>query len=278
MGWLAKTPDRKALLYHNITPSSYFAGTNEAFRDAAIAGRKQLSTLASLVPHGWGVSDYNCRELAEAGWSQPRVLPIVFEPRRYNVRPDRRTLTQWQGGLNVLFVGRLSPNKRHEDLVLTFYHLKRLVRPDARLLLVGSWHDTRPYLEYLRALVDRLGLRDVVFAGHVDASELVAFYRAADVYLSMSEHEGFGVPLLESMHFSLPIVAYSAAAVPETLGGTGILFTSRDYRAVAELVAMLAEDESLRARVCERQQERLRDFLPNRAEERLRELLREVAA
>lgn len=182
-------------------------------------------------------------------------------------------LKRWQDGINVLFVGRVSPNKRFEDLILTFYYLKRLVRPDARLLLVGSARGMEPYLEFLQALVERLDLSDVIFTGHVSTAQLVAYYRCASIYLSMSEHEGFGMPLLESMHFGVPIVAYKMSAVPETLGGSGILVKGKEYAAVAELIGLLAEDGDLRARITERQRGRLQDFLPEKVEEHLRELL-----
>lgn len=271
--WLEQIPDRKVLIYHNITPHTYFDGISPVHREAALRGREQLDELRALVNVGWGVSEFNCRELAARGWTRLGVLPIVFEPQRYAVRPDRDVLRRWQAGVNVLFVGRISPNKRLEDLILTFCYLKRFVRPDARLFLVGSAKGLEPYLQFLQALVDRLGVSDAFFTGHVSTAQLAAYYQCASVYLSMSEHEGLGVPLLESMHFGVPIVAYKAAAVPETLEDSGILVTAKDHAAVAELIGLLVEDVDLRSRIVARQRERLQDFLPERVEERLRELL-----
>jgi len=276
MSWLEQVPDRKVVIYHNVTPHTYFAGVNELYFEAAQEGRRQLDRLRELAAAGWGVSTFNCQELAERGWTRLGVLPIIFDPQRYAVRPERKVLRRWQGGANVLFVGRVVPNKRFEDLILTFYYLERFVRPDAHLLLVGSTQNMEPYHEFLRALIARLGLPGVVFTGHVSTSQLVAYYQCASVYLSMSEHEGFGVPLLESMHFGVPIVAYEAAAVPETLGHSGVRITDKDYVAVAELMGLLVEDEGLRARIVARQRERLRDFLPEKVEERLRRLLRDL--
>ena len=276
MAWLRQIPDRKVLVYHNITPHTYFAGVNDVYLEAAQAGREQLDRLGMLTKVGWGDSTFNCQELAEHGWAHCEVLPIIFEPKRYAVRPDRKVLKQWQSGTNVLFVGRVSPNKRFEDLILTFHHLKRSVRPDARLLLAGSAQGMEPYVEFLQALVKHLGLSDVVFTDHVSTAQLVAYYRCASIYLSMSEHEGFGVPLLESMHFDLPIVAYGAGAVPETLGDSGVLVKTKDYPAVAELIGLLVEDESLRARIVARQRERLQAFLPKIVGVHLQELLRDL--
>ncbi|MFW6116243.1 MAG: glycosyltransferase family 4 protein [bacterium] len=276
--WLRQLPDRKVIVYHNITPHTYFAGINDVYFEAAKAGREQLGQLGDLIETAWGVSAFNCRELAECGWSKVGVLPIIFDPKRYRTRPHRRVLRRWEDGLNVLFVGRVSPNKCLEDLILTFHHLKGSVRPDARLLLVGSAKGMESYLEFLQALVSNLSLSGVVFAGHVSNAELVAYYRCADVYLSMSEHEGFGVPFLESMYFNVPVIAYKATAVPETLNGSGILVKEKDHPAIAGLIGLLDDDATLRNRVIAAQHDRLQDFLPAQLESRLRRLLLDLAA
>lgn len=276
LDWIGKVQARKVLVYHNVTPHRYFAGVSDAYLEAAKRGREQLACLRPLVEAGWGVSGFNCQELAAQGWARTDVLPIVFEPGRYAVRPARRVLRRYRDGPNVLFVGRVSPNKCLEDLISTFYHLKRRVMPDARLVLVGSALGTRTYLEYLRELTEQLGLSDVVFAGHVSTSELVAYYQTASVYLCMSEHEGFGVPFTESMHFGVPIIAYKGSAVPETLGGSGILVMTRDYPLIAELIGLVIEDEALRDRIVARQRVRLASFTPQAVRERLAALLRDL--
>lgn len=274
--WLSQIPARKVLVYHNITPPDYFYGINDTYMEAARAGREQLRRLSMLVEAGWGDSAFNTQELADCGWTHLGVLPLIFDPTRYKTRPDQGIMNRYRGRPNILFVGRVVPNKRFEGLLLVFYYLKQFVRPDVHLLLVGSARGMEPYLEFLQTLIKRLNLPDVTFAGHVSTSELVAYYRCADVYLSLSEHEGFGMPFLESMHFGVPIIAYKAAAIPETLGNSGILVTEKDYAAIAELIGLLLEDEALRERIIARQRERLRDFLPERVEERLRALLRDL--
>ncbi len=275
MRWLQSLSVHKVLVYHNITPHSYFGGVNFKFAQAARAGRAQLRDLVSLVEAGWGVSSYNCRELAAYGCVNLGVLPIVFDPARYAAFPDRATLKRYQDDrLNILFVGRVAPNKRFEDLLATFYYVKNRVCADARLLLVGSANGLSKYKTFLLELVDRLSLSDVVFAGHVSDARLFAYYRCADVYLSMSEHEGFGVPFVESMYFGVPIVAYDAAAVSETLGGSGILIKAKRHAAVAELIGLLGERPVWRESIVARQRERLQAFTCAQIEARLQELLR----
>lgn len=277
LDWLDRLPDRKVLIYHNITPYTYFVGINEAYLEAARIGREQLKLLSGRAEAGWGVSRYNAQELAECGWRHRGVLPLIFDPRRYQKRPDREIIRRWGKGINVLFVGRVVPNKRFEDVILTFYFFKRRVCPDARLILVGSAQGMEPYLEFLQALIGRLGLSsDVVFTGHVSTSQLIAYYRCASVFLCMSEHEGFGMPLLESMYFGIPIIAYKAAAVPETLGSSGILVTEKDYVAIAELIGLLLEDSTLRERIVYQQRERLKAFLPAQVKHQLITLLQDL--
>lgn len=276
LSWIYQLPAHKVLVYHNITPHTYFSGVNSVFEELTLAGRQQLPRLSTITMAGWGDSAFNCQELSEYGWKQVGVLPIVFDPTRYSVTPDRRTLKRLHGGFNLLFVGRVVPNKKFEDLILTFYYLKKFVRSDARLILVGSWDGMEPYLEFLQALVARLKILDVFFLGHVSSQVLMACYKSASVYLSMSEHEGFGVPLVESMYFGIPVVAYKAAAVPETLGKSGVLITTKDHRRVAELIGIIGEDQPLKDRIVAAQRERLESFEPDCVQEQLCALLQEL--
>jgi glycosyltransferase involved in cell wall biosynthesis len=275
MDWLARVPSRKVLIYHNITPHRFFKGINPVLYESARFGREQLSRLRPLFEIAWGDSAYDVDELLERGWSQVGVLPIVFDPKRYAVRPDPGVLGRYKDGPNMLFMGRLVPNKRVDDVILTYYHLKRIL-PDSRLLVVGSTRDGGPYASYLSDLVKELGLKDVVFAGHVNSSQWTAYFECASVYVNMSEHEGFCVPLVECMHFGVPIIAHKSSALPETLGGAGMLLRSRNHAAAAELAALVVEDQRLRETVVARQRERLQDFLPDRIAERLQSLLGEV--
>jgi glycosyltransferase involved in cell wall biosynthesis len=276
LSWLGRLPDRKVLVYHNITPHTYFAGIDDRYAQAARAGREQLGQMKGLAETAWGDSEFNCQELADQGWTDLGVLPIILDSRRYAVRPDRKVLRRFHDSTNILFVGRVSPNKRFEDLLLTFYYVRSRVQPDAKLLLVGSTQRMEPYLDYLRALAAQLGLAGVVFAGHVSTSELVAYYQCSRIYLSMSEHEGFGAPLVESMHLGLPIVAYRAAAVPETLGESGVLLRTKDYARVAELIGLLLEDEALCGQIIARQRDRASEFYPDKIGEQLDRLLQRV--
>jgi glycosyltransferase involved in cell wall biosynthesis len=263
---------RRILLHHNITPSHFFAGWDEELVRICELGRRELAGLAG-VDLGLADSEYNRLELESAGFGFTGVLPIAMDFERYRAAPDRLRLEMLgDGRRNLLFVGRLSPNKCHADLIRLTAAWRRWVDPGVRLVLVGKPPKRPGYLHALQRLASSLGLgaADVVFTGHVDHAELIACYRAADLFVSMSEHEGFGVPLLEAMLLELPVLAYRCTAVGDTLGSAGLQFREKRLPEVLELGAALVADQSLRERVLEGQRRRLRDFEPRRVMETLR--------
>src|SRR5207248_3376126 len=165
--------------------------------------------------------------------------------------------------------GRLAPNKAQHDLIKALAAYRRLYDPRARLHLVGT-SSSESYRTALVAYADALDLVDAVeFTGSVSDGELAAHYRAADVFVCVSEHEGFCVPLLEAMHHRLPIVAYAAAAVPETLGDGGLLLNSKDPYTVAAAVQRVVSDADLRAQLVAAGTRRLHDFDLDRSREKL---------
>ena len=263
---------KKVLVYHNITPCGYFAGIHEEKMKALWEGREELKGMAGAVDLALGVSEFNRRELEECGFGRTGVLPLILDRKRLSsIAPDGALMRRYgDGRTNILFVGRMAPNKRIEDLIKVFHYYQRTIDREARLLLAGSAIGMDRYVSHLRMLVSTLDLPGVEFLDHVTDPELYALYRRACVYLCMSEHEGFCIPLLEAMHFGVPVVAYAAAAVPETLGGAGVLVREKDPAAVAEMVRALDEDGPLRHAVVKRQFARLGAFSPEAVAERLR--------
>jgi glycosyltransferase involved in cell wall biosynthesis len=258
--FFAGLPDRKVLVYHNITPAEYFIGVNARVADRCRRGRWELQRLAAVTDLALGVSEFNRRELEAAGFRRTGVLPILLDWASYQHPPVRALQRGYGEGTTLLYVGRIAPNKRIDDLIRAYYFYRRL-DPGSRLLVVGSAVDTEGYLAGLQKLAAELGVLDgVVFTGQVPQAELCTYYRLASVYLSMSEHEGFGVPLLEAMHFGVPIVAHAAAGVPGTLGGAGLLVNAKDFPVVAELIHRVVTEPVLRDAVVAGQRERLEAF------------------
>lgn len=236
------------LVYHNVTPGRFFAGwSGEAARLAARA-QGELSELAPHTALALAKSTFSLGDLEAAGF--PRVGRLAYvhgEGRPVRASAVFRRLYA-DGRTHVLFVGRLAPNKRVEDLLRAFAVLQGRMIPRSRLLLVGET-GIASYVHALERLARDLRLQHVAFCGHVEESELRAAYELADVYVSLSEHEGYGVPLVEAMLAGVPVVARDAGAVAETLGGAGVLVSDPRPDLVAGVVERVVRDPALRGPV-----------------------------
>lgn len=255
-------PCRKVILYHNITPDHYFRHLNPAMAESLAEGRRQAAALAGAAELNLADSAFNARELAAMGYESAGVLPLLVDLRGMHREISTAFRARFDdGAVNVLFVGRVVPNKRHDDLLRVFDAFQHTVEPRSRLLIVGSFHGAEVYHSLLLGAVHALELKRVVFTGAVSQAELNACYRCASVFLCMSEHEGFCAPLLEAMHHDLPVLAADAAAVPETLDGAGILFHERNPALIAETMGRAVQDPAFREAVLARQRQRLRAYL-----------------
>jgi glycosyltransferase involved in cell wall biosynthesis len=279
-GAFASLSGARVLQYHNITPAAFFAPYDpQLFRLAAL-GRRELQTLVGQVDLALGVSEFNRRELGALGFEPTGVLPIAVDTTRLTAAPPRPALDTILGDglMNILFVGRIAPNKRIEDHIRLAELYKRYVDSFYRFIFVGRYDGVPRYYTQVRALISELKMLPdrFWFTGPVSDADLGAFYRWADVYVSLSEHEGFCVPLVEAMASDVPVLAYAAGAVPETLGGAGVLFAPKDLELAAETLGLLVYDRPLRAQVIEGQRRRLQDFAPSALDARLGETLRRV--
>lgn len=247
-------PDRMALVYHNITPPEFFVDVHPLLVQLCYLGRRELAVYANRVDLALGDSEYNRAELDALGFPLTGVLPVVPNFAHLAGAPNFMQAgafdDEW---VNVLFVGRMIPNKRIEDVIRAFHAYKRWFNPRSRLLLVGSHGGFERYLAMLHDFVARIGAADIHLLGHVSNEELRAYYEVADVFLCASEHEGFCVPLMEAFHMGVPVLAYAATAVPATMDGGGILYHRKDPLEIAALVDAVVTDADLRERVLDAQ-------------------------
>jgi len=255
----------KCLVYHNVTPHEFFAPYRPGFAWLLEAGRASLPRLARHFPCSVGDSPFNAAELSACGFREPGVLPIIVSPDKWNVEADRTLIERLQdGATNLLFVGRFAPNKRQDRLVGVFAEYVKL-DPDSRLVIAGDGRESDPYFLSVCGKIERLGLCErVIITGRLTDAALLACYRAAHLYLSASEHEGFGVPLVEAMWFDVPVLACRSGAVPDTVGDAALLFDGEtDLREVARLAKLLARDDrDLRRRLVEAGRARRESFTP----------------
>lgn len=259
--YVKSLPDKKIMIYHNITPGHFFGPYNSHLTYLSTKGRNELKDFSSVPILALGDSEYNADELKGLGYPRVGVLPIIMKIRDLEKEPEKKIINKYSDSLtNIIFVGRVVPNKRFEDILKAFYFYQRFINVDSRLFLVGSYNNFENYYQALLDIAKRLQIKNVIFTGHVTQPELIAYYKLSHIFLCMSEHEGFCVPLLEAMYFGIPVLAFSSSVVPETMGGAGIVFKEKRYEEVAELINFVISDDEMRKKIIEVQGKRLLDF------------------
>lgn len=273
----ARLPRGRILQYHNVTPAHFFGPWDSGMFRLAELSRDDLRSLVGHTDMALGDSEYNRRELEQLGFTNTGVFPIAVDLSRVTAPIQRPALEAVldDGLQNFLFVGRIAPNKKIEDHIRLAEFYKRYVDERYRFIFVGKTDGVPRYHNMVRALIAEFQMPPdrFIFTGPVPDEELAVYYRTASVYISLSEHEGFCVPLLEAMAADLPVLAYASTAVPDTLGGAGVSFTPKDLEFAAELLCELAFNDRLRASVIAGQHRRLQDFGDDRI---TRELMRLV--
>jgi glycosyltransferase involved in cell wall biosynthesis len=273
-----RIPDRKMMIYHNITPAEFFLDAHRTLTRECYKGRLEINMFADKVDLAVGDSDFNRRELAAVGYRNTGVLPILMNFSKFQGSGDPVVRELYDDDrTTLLFVGRVIPNKKFEDLIKVFYFYKKHFNPEARLVLAGDYRGQERYLAGIQALITELRLTDVHLTGHVEFPELLAYYRIADYYLSLSEHEGFGVPLLEAFHLDIPVVGYAAGAVEETMNGGGVVLRRKDFLRTAALIDTIEQDPALRRRLIDGQRAALTPYLRENVSRTLLALVDRVA-
>lgn len=256
---LAARRCRLAVAYHNLTPAEFLEPWDPALGPATRWGRKQLEQLAPRSALGIAMSRYSERELTDAGYATTTTVPVLFDPAAL-AEPDAAMLSDRKAsrrGTDWLFVSRIAPNKAQHHVVRAFALWRAAHDPGARLVLAGS-SASATYSSALRGYIEALGLSDAVaMPGALAPGALAAHYAAADVFVCLSDHEGFAVPLLEAWGHDLPVVAFAAAAVPETAGDAAIVLRDKSAAAVAAAVERVRGDDAVRAELIARGRRRL---------------------
>jgi glycosyltransferase involved in cell wall biosynthesis len=255
--FLAERPEQQLIYYHNITPARFFEPYEPHAAVVLERGRLELRQLCARVTHGMANSEFSARELREMGVENVEVIP-PYAP-LLEAEPDpshSEWLRSTKRGVDLVFVSRVSPHKGHMHLLRAFAALRANASAPPRLFVVGAWGPPA-YMAAINGLRQKLGVDGMVFCGSITDERVAAHYREADIYLCLSEHEGFGVPVIEAMRAGTVVVAYEGGAVAETLDGAGVLLHSLDPLLVAEVVDRVAGDEGLRKQIIDRQHERV---------------------
>lgn len=259
---LDKYKCHRMMIYHNITPPHFFEDYSYKAAERTAFGLEGMRYLRDKTEYCLADSEFNKQDLIEAGYScRIDVRPILIPFDDYKKTPDSAVIKKYSDGyVNIVFVGRIAPNKKQEDIIKIFNFYKININSRSRLILVGSYAGMESYFDRLKRYVKELELDDVIFTGHTPFAEILAYYRCADIFLCMSEHEGFCVPLVEAMFFDVPVVAYKSCAIPYTMNGSGAVTDTKDPAEIALLIDRILKDNDLKEKIIRSQKERLKDF------------------
>lgn len=269
------------LVYHNISPAEYFRPHDRRYADLLETGRQELLWFRDKTIMALADSEFNAQDLREMGFRNVRVSPLILDLERLvHTEPDLELSDKLAklDGPSILFVGQVLPHKRPDLLVSSYHILTSYLVPEANLFLVGSSRLPR-YGRAVKAYIDELNLFGVHFPGAVSQEQLAAYYRAANAFITVSEHEGFCIPLLEAMAYDLPVMARDFAAIPSTLDGAGLLLPSdASPTLVAEAMAAVLNDQPLHKELVERGRRRLTSYDPEGARATFLENIYEAVA
>ncbi len=254
--------------YHNITPPEFFKDYDIKVYADCKRGRQEISRLADIPDYCVTFSNFNKQDLLENGYKcKIDIVPALIQFSDYGKKCDAKFLEKLKADTakKIIFTGRVCPHKKFEDVIASFYDYQKFFNKNSKLYLVGKYDEYGKYYFKLKEFVETLKLKNVFFTGHISFSQILSYYKAADLFLCQSEHEGFCVPLVEAMLFDVPIVAYDSSAVGETLGDGGILLQEKDPLLTASVMAQILEDELLRKKISENQKRRLENFSSEKA-------------
>jgi glycosyltransferase involved in cell wall biosynthesis len=275
--FIADLPDKKVLIYHNITPPGFFRGYSDFFVEHLSKGLSQIQDMSKIFDLALGVSGFNAENLRTLGYKNVQRIPLFIDFSKYANSSDDFSYSSILSkfGKNILFVGRMAPNKKQEDVIKAFYLYKKYFDENAHLIFVGGADGMENYLSLILALISELGLNDCVkITGKISDAELNFLYKNSDLFLSMSEHEGFFVPAIEAFYFDLPLLFFNAGAILETASGGGFSFDEKDFAQVAEIMNRVISDVKFREDLLSKQKSSLENFISQNDDFKLFDLIK----
>ncbi|MBT3296638.1 MAG: glycosyltransferase [Verrucomicrobia bacterium] len=277
VGCFMASPARRVLIYHNITPATFYRGFDDRVADQLDQARGELQALLPQVDACWADSEFNAAELRAMGAQNALVFPLLFSPEQFDLAPDPNLFPKFAAPMqNLLYVGRIAPNKQVEDLITAFAWYHRVINRQSRLIIVGSERSCPRYYLMLRMLANELELPNVCFERFASPRGLSAYYELADLFITASRHEGYCLPLVEAMHKRLPVIARNEGGMPEALGGGGVLYEDLAPGELAALIERVLTDAALKNQILAAQDQRMADLRNRDAAAELRTLLAHI--
>lgn len=274
--YIRKLPDKKIIRFHGITPEKYLSGINDYIQYLLVRGKEELGLYPEITDLALANSRYTQLELSKLGFKRTKIFPLLMDLNIYDKSPNENLLSRFADDyVNILFVGRVIPQK-NQHIILKIFSYYKLINPRSRLFLIGNFEGCENYLDQLQEIIRKLNLKDVYIPGKVSMNDLISYYKLADIFLCMSEWETFCVPLVESMYFDTPILAYNCTAIPDTLGNSGILINKLNINEISEMIDLVVNDEAFKNEIIRKQRERLKSFERPNMENLLKECIQQV--
>ena len=269
-----RSPARKAMIYHNVTPAEFFRGFDERVVRQLEEGRRELGAVAALADAVWADSAFNAAEVAALGAKNVKVLPLLFSAGAFDVPADPAVAQGLSGpSKKILFVGRMAPNKCVEELIEAFAWYHKRIERRSELILVGSERTCPRYFAMLRMFAAELDLMSVSFVRYASPNGLISYYQRADLFATTSRHEGYCLPVVEAMYKGVPVLARNVGGVPEAMDGAGLAFDETSPEQLACLMHRMISDSALRNEILASQQARIRRLLARPVQDEFQGLL-----
>lgn len=272
--FLAAPCSARVMIYHNITPAEFYRGFDDRLAARLAEARERLTGVIPRVDALWADSRFNALELETLGARDVKLYPLLFDPGQLDHPPDPAIRQKFAAPLtNILYVGRLAPNKDVESLLEAFAWYHRTLNRQSRLIVVGSERSAWRYFVMLQMLAMELDLPTVYFERYATPEALSAYYDLADVFVTCSRHEGYCLPLVEAMHRGVPVIARRTGGTPEALGVGGVLFEDAEPQELAVLIHRVVSCRPWREEILRSQRQRMAELRARRPDEELRHLL-----
>lgn len=266
------------MIHHSMTAPEFFSGIDNIMAEQCKQGIKNLDKLKNTVNLAVGDSEFNRLELEKKGFKKTSVLPILLNLKMYQHSPMQSITTKFTDSVNIIFVGRIAPNKKVDQLIGAFHYYNSNINSNSNLFLIGGINGIyEKYNANLEKMIRDAKIKNIHFIDDADEKKLVTYFSIANAFVTMSEHEGFCVPLVESMYLKVPIIANNSTAIPYTLGNSGLLVNDVTFEELGELIDLVTKDEELRKKIIEKQTLQFKSIYYKENSEMLSDLLNMIS-
>jgi glycosyltransferase involved in cell wall biosynthesis len=260
-------PGKKILRFHNLTPVNFFKNFCDEniytiFEDSYKLSIIELKSIVLDINEIWYDSEFNQKTLHSFfSFNNSNLIEKIYPIFRNYTKFLRN---DFEVNYNLLSTGRIVPHKKIEDIIFTLFFLKK-ISDKYQLFIVGKLgKEFLKYFQYLNKIISELNLENnIQWKLDTHEDDLITLRNNTAFYISMSEHEGFGIPLLEAYAQGIPVIAYDSTAVGETLRSGGVRIHEKKFEYIAEVIHSINLNPSLKNKIRKKQYSELEYYENN---------------